>query len=218
MIWFAIGNASTIPIMAIYVYYYPDNKEFGAALFICVLTSCMSIAIVPFCYSPVEGTAIAYKPIITPILHTWSWFATGTSWHYHCATDWLVVGWMSFWATLFSIVACLACFLWYIYKRDNRGMFDYSTSCFDFVLLLIGNIYILAGSYQFESEGGVGSMDREGTIPDPELGPMELKTGSSAAAADKLPEAGVVSVLANKPPPASSSATPTHQLETATQY
>jgi hypothetical protein len=188
MIWFAIGNVSTIPIMAIYVYYYPTSKEFAGALFICALTSCISLAIVPYCY-PKEDGAIPYKNRIAPLLHSWRWCAPGTSWHYHLATDWLIVAWVAFWATAFSIGACLACFAWYIHKRDNRGMFDYSTSCFDFLLFLIGNVYILAGSYESEDSSAEGQEAKGGDGPDPEVGPVDperRKPSEAVVAPDKL--------------------------------
>lgn len=47
---FALGTLPSIPIMALYVYYNPDNGEFGLALAMCVFGTIVSVAAAMCCY------------------------------------------------------------------------------------------------------------------------------------------------------------------------
>lgn len=159
MWWFTIGTSLTIPVTAIYVYYFRDSHEFFAALFICCMGT-LATFIATFLFFPkgycsvcqsmdwAKGAKSQSTEIISPLLHAHcSCFRPGSAYHIHVKTDWLIINWLAFYATLMGIVGSVVVFAWYANKRDNKGMYDYATGFFDLVLLLVGNIYYLAGSY-----------------------------------------------------------------------
>ena len=162
MWWFTLGTSLTIPVTAIYVYYFRDSHEFYAALFICCFGT-VATFIATFLFFPkgtcticqsldwAKGSQSQSTEVISPLLHAHcSCFRPGSAYHIHAKTDWLIINWLAFYFTLFGIVGSVVVFATYANKRDNKGMYDYATGFFDLVLLLVGNMYYLAGSYEYE--------------------------------------------------------------------
>ena len=147
--WFTLGTFTTVPVTAIYVYYFRDSTTFAGALFICCFASVASIIILAFFYPSVTNPG-PMQEIISPILHPCC-CGPGTRCHPHARNDWLIVCWLGFWATSAAIIGGCVVFIYYAYYRDAFQMYQYGTGVADMVLVLIGNIYYLAGSYQEKS-------------------------------------------------------------------
>ena len=146
MWWFAIGTAFTIPVMAIYCYYFPTSREYAGALFCCCLGSVVAVIITMLFYPSKNGE----KEMIAPILHMCC-FGPNSTLHIHAKTDMLIVCWLSLFGSILATVGCVVVFIYYIIKNDPFGMFNYSTGAVDMIMFTIGTVYYLAGSY--ESEG-----------------------------------------------------------------
>ena len=145
MWWFTIGTALTIPVMAIYCYYFPSSREYSGALFCCCLGCVVAVVITMLFYPSKNGD----KEMIAPILHMCC-FGPNSTMHIHAKTDMLIVCWLSLYGSIFATIGCVLVFIYYITKKDSFGMFNYSTGAVDMLMFTYGKVYYLAGSYESE--------------------------------------------------------------------
>ena len=175
MWWFTIGTILTIPVMAIYVSYFPTNHEYAGALFCCSLGSVLAVIITMLFYPTKNGD----KDFMAPILHMCC-FGPKSNFHVHAKTDMLIVCWLSLFASICATFGCIVVFIYYITKSDALGMFNYSTGAVDMVLFTIGTVYYLAGSYESEK------VQQQHTIQQAENGEVRA-TDLSSPAVDLFP-------------------------------
>ena len=175
--WFAVGTASTIPVTAIYVFYYPSSKEYIGALFICSAATVVSVVVTVLFYPTTNGEKM--KQVLAPCVHSCDVCSPGRSLHMHVKTDFLILNWLALWGSIFGCLGGTVVFAYYAYKGDNLGMYEYSTGVADLVLLLVGNLYYLAGSYEPPEDElvGRGALDPVDSI---ELAPYAVTTSQPA--------------------------------------
>ena len=148
--WFTVGTFTTVPVTAIYVYFYQTSTTFAGALFICCFASVASVVITALFY-PSRTNPGPLRQILSPILHPCC-CGPGTRCYPHARNDWLILCWLGFWATALGIIAGCVVFIYYAYYQDAFQMYQYGLGVADMVLLLVGDIYYLAGSYSTEEE------------------------------------------------------------------
>jgi hypothetical protein len=159
------GTAPSVPIMAIYAYYYPGDVKYAVALALsCLFTACFFGAALA-CYprkdydpeAPVHWIyvfcpCLKYREYLAPVLlHCIpsSW----TSLRKHVANDWLVVSWGVLVCCIFSVLICCGLLRYAVLDESDPHIYDYSTGLVDMVVFTIGSMYFVAGSYPDEIEG-----------------------------------------------------------------
>ena len=120
--WFTIGTFSTIPITAIYVYFYPSSTTFAGALFICAFASVVSLIITVLFY-PSKTNPGPLQDILSPVLHPCC-CGPGTRCYPHARNDWLILCWLGFWATALAIIAGSVVFIYYAYYQVPFEMYQ----------------------------------------------------------------------------------------------
>ena len=150
--WFTVGTASTIPVTAIYVYYFPGATEYIGALFVCSAATVASVVVTCLFYPNPGGDQM--KPVLAPFVHSCDACSPGRAMHAHVKTDFLILNWLALWGSIIGSIGSTAMLIYYAYKRNNLGIYEYSTGVADLILLLVGNLYYLAGSYESDDEEG----------------------------------------------------------------
>lgn len=159
---FVIGTLPSVPIMIIYCYYFPEEKEYQLALALCIFFSAAFLAYI-VAVSPLTKEKYEEKKklhhmgvhtsmnYISPILHTCCCSVSGCycpkEWIRHVANDWLIVCWLSAIGCFLAVLLSIALLVSSIQAHDKRGIFDWATGLADMIMFLIGSMYLVAGSY-----------------------------------------------------------------------
>jgi len=162
---FVAGTIPSVPIMAIYCYYYQSNSLYRLALALCVLFSFAFLAYIVV-MSPrtkavyeqkkqqaLEGSKENIR-IVSPLLHHVFCTSFGCycpkEWAVHVSNDWLILCWITLFGSVFAVFISIAMLVDSVKNYNQygaRGVFDWVTGLVDMILFTIGAAYFVAGSY-----------------------------------------------------------------------
>ena len=72
--------------------------------------------------------------------------------------DWLFLCWLFMWGSWLTAFACAGALGWFVYQSNGQEIYNYATATADMIIVAIGSMYFVAGSYK-SNEGEEDSSD-----------------------------------------------------------
>lgn len=154
--FFVVGTLPSVPVMAIYCWWYPQVKTYRLALCFCVVVSAIFLVFIlvmsPFTKETYEKRVHEKSKQLDQV-EALSMFSNvfkkcvPSAYHRHISNDWLIVCWFMTLGSLFSTIISIILAIYYAQHHEGRGVYDWVTSAVDMFLFTIGSMYLVAGSY-----------------------------------------------------------------------
>ena len=184
---FFAGTLPTIPITVLNAVYVPEYVAYvyNVSIAAAVLGTVAMLAVTVMLY-PGMKTKDYVAPRLRACLRVCS---NHPHVQRHAQTDWLVACWAFLLVSFLGFVGCLAALVNYCSKHNRRGIYDFITASVDLLLIVIGSLYFVAGSYDVEDQQAVAgpqvqveatALPGSAATPAPTPSPSEGKLAAEA--------------------------------------
>ena len=137
---FLLAAVPTVPFSFVYIAHEPETGTYWAMLFGSILLICTSSWFVYVAYPSRSHLLKNVRPHVLPIVE--NIFGKDSFICAHAATDWLASVWFFL---IGSLIFMFGTFILIIESENDRQLFIWITSYFDFLFFAIGSAYLVAG-------------------------------------------------------------------------
>ena len=138
---FFLAVIPAVPFVGVYLSYDLMSMNNWVMMIGAVMFVLMSALMVQSSYQE-RNAAPKLLPLIIRVFGPKQYIKT------HCATDWLVSMWVTYYVSLIGTIGCIG--IWLLTSQDgnNRQAYTYLTGAIDSLVFTVGSAYYLAGSYE----------------------------------------------------------------------
>ena len=145
--FFFFGTAPTVAVTVLYSYYLPEYTlvVYQIAILFCVLATIAILTFTCAIYPKQQSSSSSDRQYLAPIAH---WMIC----HHrhlirHTENDWLILCWLFLIGSILCTLGCVAALIYECSIHNLRGIYDLATASVDTLLVVIGSVYFVAGSY-----------------------------------------------------------------------
>ena len=151
---FFLGTAPTVAVTVLYSYYLPEYTlvVYQVAIIFCVLATFAVLAFTCAIYPHQQSSSSSSSSSPSSDRQYLAPIARCLVCHHrhlirHVENDWLVLCWLFLIGSMLCTLGCIATLVYECSTHNRRGIYDLTTASVDTLLVVIGSVYFVAGSY-----------------------------------------------------------------------